>query len=273
MGFGHTLGGNDRYDPMIADMRSLGLETRVAYTQPYGRTPENAEALYYQIYNLIQEGREVLLFSASNGSLQTLAGLALFVERQQKGLMQAPGAGHIRAFVTLSGVMYGAFAADFATGFPQWLMIKRNLSKGLQAQGISLDAFDNLDSFKDLRVDFVSGYAEKYQKDLPRDIPYINLIGTPRGTGLVKDPAMGLLQTQIVRPLLDHYGANDGYIEFPGTETPAAWGLNSYQAVVDASHAIMDGNFEGNDLTQPGPRHQMIAALLNVVGDLVEQSH
>lgn len=262
-GFGHSLGGNDRYQPFIDSVRIHGLDMRVIYTEPYGRTPDNTEAIKMQLNELLAQGKKLIVVCGSNGCLQLLAAMSDLHEKLE--VKRPEGYGRIDAMLSLSGVFYGSFAADWGTEGIKWQIVKKTLHQGLHEEGIDIPKY-KLDSFKDLRMDFVSQYVEDHSAGISQKIKFFNVIGVPQYNGLVKDPEIGLLQTKSVRPHMEPgFGANDGYIEFPGTTFDKAWSPEVYTVALDSSHAVLDGNFEGISMQNGQARDQLIGGLLDFI--------
>jgi hypothetical protein len=143
----------------------------------------------------------------------------------------------------MSGVYGPSFAFDWVSRIPQWWLIRPKMLAGLRKDGANVRSFAG---FFDLRTREMGLFRQKIKKQpLPRDVLYLNVVGARGDDGLASDPAVSTVQNKLIRKQLSGYGANDGYIEYPGTMFPEDWAPHVVTAVVDGSHALIDGTLGG----------------------------
>lgn len=280
-GFAHDRDNDERISPLSKVLRGFGFEMLELVTNPYGRTLENANAIADQLEKAMKEGKQLIITSGSAATTQALGAIAQ-LNQKYNGKIQTQFPGKVLAYLNLSGVVSGAFQPEAVTSNPLiWLAVKskmRDLIFGTEEElqqkkeaaakldGLAKDAADveiqryerrlayksvkdSIGSFKDLSTKRIEKFITPLAPSLPTDVLYYNLIGVNKENGIVKDRSLNYLQTKYVRGKYTRFfkniGANDGFIEYPGTElTPEMIkGGQIYSLVFDASHPILDGNF------------------------------
>ncbi len=266
-GIAHTLNNNKRFSGLINHIKDMGIEVVVGETLPFGRLKENEEMLNAQLEPLLAQGKHLIVISGSKGSTDVLGAMANFSSRTD-GPNRQSGYGSFDGMINFSGVIAGAFVTDWITAFPQWdLMVRKLLFSQFNQLGANLKSPSELDGFKDLTQKACLSYFKVKAALLPRSTQYVSLVGTLLDDGLTKDEDILAVQNEVTRKRLSGYGANDGYVEFPGTTFPESWGLNQYTLAVNAGHSIKEGTFEGHDLMDRQEFHTMLEALLQTLGD------
>src|SRR5690606_28752455 len=133
--------------------------------------------------------------------------------------------------------------AEAVTNPLVWMMAKNKIRKKFIEMGS--DIGEDIESFRDLSIQNTSSLMSRVASTFPRDIEVFNLIGIERADGLIDDPKIGFLQNSVVRG--EQYsrflrsGANDGYVEYPGTAVDDNFAENVYTMAANASHIVLDG--------------------------------
>lgn len=190
-------------------MDRAGFNTVLIETDEIGTVEENASVLVEEISRLTQQYDKVLLVSASKGGPE----VALAIGK----LMTAQELRHIKAWISIGGLLRGSPSADQALKWPQsWLARIAFFFKGLRA-----DVIENLSTkkrkavFADLTfpnqlltVQYVgvplSGHIAKYVEKRYADL---RMLGPNDGLTLLADELVpgGVVVTDIG---LDHYYAD-----------------------------------------------------------------
>ena len=126
----------------------------------------------------------------------------------------------------------------------------------------SLANFENLSS---------ASQANRFREAptrFPRNLPCFSLVGVIPGNGIAKAPWLSPIQEKI-RRLVKAFGANDGFIEHPGTRIPDDWTGNSTVLVVNGSHAILDAEYEGDPLESEGSQRAFLGAIALTLGNQI----
>jgi hypothetical protein len=125
-----------------------------------------------------------------------------------------------------------------------------------------------MEDLTDARIRFF--YQQIQSTGLPQGTDYISVVGIVPGDGLTSDSGIEPIQDAITRPFID-VGANDGYVEYPGTQFPPELAPRNYTIPVDASHVFIDGTFDGENLSSTKNRRTVIGAVAKQIGEMLEQ--
>jgi hypothetical protein len=268
-GYGYKLNGNRRFADLRNDLIEFGLDVQAADTDPFGDTAENSKIVTSLLTNLINQGRKIILLAGSVGGTEALGAVA-DVAKDQATLPTKPNRGSVEAVVNLSGIVTGSFLIDWATSNALiWHFVKSQLYKQFNAQGAGLTSDKAVDSIRGLGKKYTQAFYVEHPVGYDKHPLYLNVVGVTGGNGLIKDASINKLQDQAIRPQIKKgFGANDGYIEYPGTEVPAAAGLETYTVAFDASHVILDGSFEGISMAEKPTRQLVLKGMLQSIADV-----
>lgn len=259
---------NDRLSALRGFLGSMGLDIQMAPIVPTGDVASNSKIVARHLTDLLSENRSVILMGGSKGVPEMLSALAQ-VEQARKGLgAQAPG--KVISVVNLAGMISGSFIVDWGKSWPQrWVVLNqlKTAAEDLGVEWVSDEGFENMGT------EFLTSWTKGYLPLLPKDIPYFSVLGVPRRDGLVRDKEISSLQGEWSRKFYAPHGGNDGYIEFPGTSLPAGVFPRHYELVFDSSHILLDGYFEGLDLSFPENQKRTFGALFQAVMDYCERSN
>ena len=287
-GFMQTFGQN-RLQPLIDELHRLGVEVGQFRNDPVGSITENARRVHDQLFSWMtfhsqqrsNLGNSVILICASKGVPEVLTALAQLNQENRlevsirsaastqipaKHMSQPQKLVKVAAVITLAGMMEGSFLSDWAGSGPQRLFIRKALNR---------DAVDpaaivtSLTGFFDMSTLALKRFSDSYHRFLP-SIRYFSFVGIIPGNGIGRDPDIMNLQNQLSIPYAAFHGANDGYIEYPGTVIPRAWGLPSNEIVFDSSHVILDGFYDGSDLQDHKVRQEIIDGIFKAILDDIE---
>lgn len=305
-GFAHDRDNDERISPLSRVLKEFGFNILEFQTNPYGRTLGESQVIAEQLEKALLAGKKLVITSGSAATTQALGALAQLNEKHNGNVSKAyPG--KVLAYINLSGVVSGAFAPEaISSNGLLWTLIKGKM-KGLifgtheeleemKAKSMSLDGSKkdymdleikryetrlayadvkgSIESFRDLSTKRIEKFFAPVAPHLPNDVIYYNFIGINKTNGIVKDPKMNYLQTNYVRGKFSSFfkkiGANDGFIEYPGTELTTEHIANGriYSLAFDAGHAILDGNFNKYPLmNQELNRKAVIGSVLFTLAD------
>lgn len=263
--------GNDPKDGRLAvlkaDFLALGIPTEMLITDPYGTMDENAATLGRQIEAQLVAGKKLVILGTSK-AIPELSAVLASLEPKLEGADNKPaGYGTIESVVTVSGLYDGCVLADWFDR--QWGTPVFNWVVG--ALGKVMDKLNHqaLEAYREMRTDRVRQFLSERQGRMPKSIDYVNLIGVIPGDGVAVDETILALQTYLLRPLIQEYGANDGYVEYPGTSMPSEWAPRIHRLVIDAGHPLTDGSFADEySFTEEASRRQFFAGLFHSLADL-----
>jgi hypothetical protein len=305
-GFAHERDNDERISPVYKVLRSYGFETLDFKTNPYGRTEDNALLVANQLEAALKQGKNLIIASGSAATTQAFGALAILNQRYN-GKINSSLPGKIEAYMNLSGVVGGAFAPE-AIGSNRliWKFARNKISdvlfgseSGLEELKAKINSLPSpkkelmspeiakyeermkykadpiyLESFRDLSVSRVSYFMEDVFPNLPNDVVYFNLVGVNAKNGIVTDPSMNYLQTKYVRgdyaKFFRSVGANDGYVEYPGTELNKEMvpGGQIFSLVFNSSHVILDGALEQYPLLKNYENQRgVIGSVIMTLGD------
>ncbi len=265
-GLGHELAAAQRFDVMVEELKAIGAPVVTVDTPSFDPVRSNAARIGATVDQVLSQGRDVILISLSKGGLESLLALSQ-LRPKLEGSSHAPGYGYVHAFISMSGVMAPSFLVSFVSGLPQWLIAQYELQKEYTDEGLSSPSVSGLKDLNSSRLPQIM--AEIQKNGIPQTPIYVNLVGAREGDGLAKDPTVRELQDSVVRRLgsyIGPYGANDGYVEYPGTQLPPGTVANQYVLAVDGSHALIDGEVDGLQLSDPKVvREFMGGTLLQII--------
>lgn len=255
--------GNDprggRLKIIFQDFESFGIRTDAFDTGPYETVGDNSDQILRQLEEALGRGQKVILLGASKSYPEILRAVSRV--RDPSG---------IQAIIAISGLTDGSLLADWLTDnflYPFW----RGLASLVHLFIPHADAL-NLEVFRSVNTRKIRELYRDAAPRLPKHILYVNLIGVMGGDGLTTEPSIRPLQNKLIRGTFNDYGANDGYVEYPGNQIPESWGLHSYSLVVNGSHQLTDGGFEDLSLGQAPTRRRFFQALFETLDERMNSS-
>jgi hypothetical protein len=268
-GLGNDQISTKRYDFLPAMLGGFGVPLQTIATTGYGRVSENAARVTQKLDETLSRGADVILISLSKGTLESTLAVSE-LNAKLEGNKRPAGYGHLRAFISLSGVYGSSFLVDFATEPVLSLLTDYFVSSDYEDHGQKAPAI--LPGLRDISDQFVPAIQARISSNgLPQKTNYVSVVSIIPKDGLSPDEGIGPLQNNIVRPFLSDAGANDGYIEYPQTQIPSAWASKTYVLPVDASHVFIDGEFMGERFANSEERQSVIGSILHVVGNILDQ--
>ena len=148
------------------------------------------------------------------------------------------------------------------------MILKKKLFQEFNAQGATVNKLDDLDSMKTITTAFIRGYVKNIWPKLPKNLVIVNLVGTLLDGLSTPGSTIRIVQDQLIRTqLTNNLGANDGYIEYPGTMVPSGVGRKSVVLVANASHNFLDGSFERLDFNSQGGLEKILSSVLSSLSE------
>lgn len=251
---------NDRLAPIQDILKNQGLEAIMAKINPVGGMVENTTLVKNQLVALLDQGKNLIVMAGSKGGPELMAALSELHDR-----LDSKGKGSVKAFASLSSVLEGSFIIDWSLKLPQRLITIKEMEKESKIMGLQWEE----DGLRSMTADEVDPFLNRYVVGhLPQSLAYFGIMGVPGGNGLIADHDISILQNSIVRPHLTGFGANDGYVEFPGTSLSEKIIPNAYEVVFDSSHIILDGHYEKYDMSQEDQRVFVLNAVFEAMADV-----
>ena len=249
--------------------KSIGLRFHLLKSATMAPIDDNIAVVLPRIREILSSGENIILIGGSRGLPEMMGVLARLKQEPP-----AQGAGKILGVVNLSGLAAGSLLCDAGVKWPVPSVV-RNLvraAKLLKIAGSEKISDRNVQAIIEMSSGPMSAYFEKLLPQVPRDVPYLSLVGTRHGNGLADgQPEIRRLQNMLIRPIIPQAAANDGYVEYPGTDLPEPWGLDSRTLVFNASHMIVDGEYTPEwKFSDPRRGGILLSGLFHMLLDMVE---
>ncbi|MGE3261776.1 MAG: hypothetical protein AB7K68_08370 [Bacteriovoracia bacterium] len=258
-GIGHELNNSKQYDVFVDNLRKGGVEVKIVKTHSWDTIDTNAAIVKRALEIELKKGKSLILIGLSKGGSESLLALSML----SKTLDAKPaGYGKVEAYLGLSGVYGGSFLVDWAGSLPQRLIMSHLMKDEYEKEGKKLPTIDGI---LDVKSEPVADVMKQVAHNgLPQETTYFSIVGAITGDGLAaKTSYIRSLQQDIIRAQLDGYGANDGYIEYPGTAVPKKLVKKSYIGSLNASHSLVDGTYQGQPVVG-GPENVVNAISMAV---------
>jgi hypothetical protein len=273
-GFGYSLTNNRLFRDLVTDLQNqIGIEVVDLETKSFGTPAENAELVRVELDRLLAQGKDLVIIAGCVGASEALAAMAA-LRADIEGPSRRPNYGRVLAFTGLSPMIAGSFIADWATSFPQSYFVTKSLHSRFKEMDPSVPARSDLArSLKSLSEGSLKAAIEALGEKLPRSTIYFSLIGAKTGDGLAEDTNLRGMQDEMVRRIIfkrDDFASNDGFIRYPGSAIPDQWPVEQYAVVAEASHALLDGEYDGYSL-KPGLRDRVVV-IRSILEILYEKS-
>jgi hypothetical protein len=240
-GLAHELSSAKKYDVLVDNLRTAGMAVKVVRTNSYDPIAKNAGIVRSALDMELRAGKNVILVGLSKGGSESLLALSMLTSKLE-GKDKPAGYGKVEAYLGLSGVYGGSFLVDYAGQMPQQLIFGQVLKNEYRNDGKTLPSLDGVLDIRSENMDSVMSQVAR--NGLPQETTYFSILGTIAGNGLAaKGNDIRRLQDELIRARLEKFGANDGYIEYPGTAIPQKLVRKSFAATMNSSHALVDGTF------------------------------
>lgn len=251
-----------RVQQMIRALKDLGLDVGTFEMNSLLSLEQNSEDILRSIQKERQEGRKLVLMGASKGSPEILAAL---IKAEQRHIDTS----HILAVISLSGTVRGSFLADWILRPTIFKIAEAFLSREARKTGYPFKSVRP--GLESQSSEYLSSYFKERHKMIPKDISYYQLIGVPdRKVVFAKDGFFQLLLKYLIDTMIFPKSyAFDGFLEYPSMVMPTEWDLSVKTVVLNGTHSLTDGEFEGISLSnKEGLRRFIGAYILTVLEDL-----
>lgn len=228
-----------------------------------GSMAGNREMIRHQLDKLLSEGKRIVIIGVCKGMAETVSALGILSPK-----MNRSGYGEVVGVLNLSGYLGGSRLSTFIASrgpfnFLKWLSARTG--------GVGPIKKDLLNILPETTEQNVQDMMAEAFPLLPKNAVYMNLVGIMPGDGTGIIGSGKQLQDMVIRKGMEHYqydyGANDGYIEFPGTVIPRSYGLSSDVLPLHSDHYLITGKFFGLDLTKDAIRKNFYRALFHTMFD------
>lgn len=247
---------------ILDDLNALGLATRAVRTDKFASNLENnVQLIEATLRDVLSKGSDVVIVANSRGVPEALTALS----RIKNGLSDGAFPGRVLGFMNMAGLVYGSFLGDWASSNP-YVLAAMFAADGWLLKKIAPIVSMRIKAALALSTFNIATYTREFERRLPQDTVYLNLVGTLSGNGLSSDGMLSKMQW-IARTYVPHFGANDGYIEYPNTTISKKMASKNYTEVFDSDHLLWTGKYEGTPLLNNVNRRKVIASLLNTMLD------
>ena len=262
--------------PLLDSFAALGIKVERLQLDSLQTIGNNAHQIVAQLDNITSNGEDVILFGASKGAPEILAALWYLRDYIDHKLVSPEVYGQVKAVVTLAGMTASSFWVEWGKTRVLWEVLKwTSLKKKAKELGVDENNTPLRPGFVSMAEKTTSYIYEKIGDELPISPVYVNAISVLPGNGLAADPDIRALQDQMARKggIFPKHGANDGFMEYPGTSFPVRWrdnGLEFYPFVGSASHKFLDGTFAGFSLVEEAQRQGFVESFMHSVLDAID---
>ena len=264
-GLFQELKSSQKYDALIDHLKGLGIEVVVVQTLSSNGTRANVFAILEVLERQLAKGKNVVMISLSKGGLESLAALSALNERIE-GPKAFKGYGKVEAFLSLSGMYSGSFVVDDSLNHPSHPRMQEYMLKLYNSENLPPTSLVGLMDLYSPRVE--KTFETIVKNGLPQKTVYVSVVATTGGNGLAGPGFIRQLQDTWIRPYLEELGANDGYVEYPGTQIPRKFVKNAYEINVTGTHILVDGEYHGAKMLDGKP--SAVHAILGAVFQLIE---
>lgn len=242
----------------LKDIKSLGLPVTYLKKDPYGTIPENVEAILPQLQNVLNGEEDIILISLCKGTPELLAVLAE-INRASTTAKGARVLGHINLSGMLSGAIFSDFAKEIIVPKLAAPLLKVIPFKAVRENARMIDALELMKS------SIVEETLKRAAPFLNHDLFTINVTGAPMSDYVLKgnSPMKPVIHYGLRNAFID--SANDGFLELPSTLLPASHSLNQATLVMDSTHMLSDGHFEGHALAAEENRQSLYFSVIETV--------
>lgn len=242
-------------------IRELGIQSQVLHRHRYGTIEENHALLVAQLRDILSSGRDVVLYGLSKGAPEILSAAAEvvgpYLDSQRRQANLPKGWGRISGAFLGSPMLHGTF---WARGF----MKKKHPDLAAFFSRIGwTDIAGLLHVLPTMTPESLNERMNSVYPRLPDDIRYLTASGVVGGNGLLEKDTTGMdFFLNRNRKQNTASGSNDGFIEYPGTQLPRKYFSDSSMVIIQASHMILDGSWNGTALSDLDTRHAAFTSFL-----------
>jgi hypothetical protein len=245
--------------PLAKMLQERGMVVEYFETESSAPVDTNAKIIADNLKERLQRGERVVVWGLSKGVTELLA--ALSVIQPLIDSKDGNSAGRVEGVISTSGVVGGSFLADWAAKYPQYLGVNYFVRRFAKNEGVPMSNVRA--ALRSLGKSFIDSYVFNGNTILPQSPVYVELSGvSANNNGYAADPDLKKFQKKVFdSPFFPAHSANDGFLEYPGTEIPRALVSKLYQITFTASHRIMDGTYEGYPMTDPQARDLVLSSI------------
>ncbi len=242
----------------LKDIEAMGLPVTFLKKNPFGSVEENVELMIPQLQSILLKDENIIYISLCKGTPELLAALAQMNQRLNLN-RQATILGHIN----LSGMLSGAIFSDFAKEIVVPKIIAQ-LLKLVPFKTVSENA-KMIDALEFMKTSIIENSLKASIPFLKQDIFTINVTGVPLSNHVLNgnSPMKPVIKYGLRSAFID--SANDGFLEIPSTLIPESITENQATLVMDSSHMLSDGNYEGHDLSLEATRQSLYFSVIQAV--------
>ena len=239
------------------DMRNLGLQVHVLKKDDiYGKIDKNSESIKSQLETLIKKDKNYIVVSLCKGTPEVLK--ALYDIKSD-----LVSDSKIIGFINLSGMGRGTF---FARSMSK-LFVPKLFSPLLRVFPMKSASYAGkmVNAVKYIKADIVSGVMDSISLPSLARTTFVNVTGVPLSDYVIKNKSAMLPVLKYNRVFKASKIANDGFIELPYTELPIHIAPNQSTLVLDATHMLVDGQFEGHSIADKKIRDRLYRSMLKYI--------
>lgn len=262
-----------RVAALIRVLEAAGLKVENFPIESTDSVVMNAKLVEKDLRARLGRGERLVVVGVSKGAPEIMSALARMrdeVDAAARGETESlPG--RIEAVVSISGTIGGSFLVDWSLGFPQWLYLENMIRNEAKASGIPMK--DVRSGFEQQGAKFLTEYMGHYGAMLPQEPVYFEVSGVLTKKGVARDTFLNQLQRERLDSwIFPKHAANDGFIEYPGTEIPSDWVPRLWQMTFTSSHSLLDGKYEGYPMWEDATRDRVIEAIFQSLADRIESN-
>jgi hypothetical protein len=247
----------------INEIKSLGYEVIFLSKYPYAPIEVNVESIRPQLRHILRDqNNKYILLSLCKGTPELLIAAAEIIKKENQLKNKLIG------FVNMSGMMGGTFFSS--TRFD--LVALTSLEKEVDnySSKMNFEKFDRMQTI----VSLPSMTKARITKNLAPilnvsfdNIPAINISGALMSDTAIKNNSPLKMFISYNKALQLYPYANDGFIDVTESRLPTSMFKNQRSLILDSSHLLTDGNFEGLDLTKKTNRVLFYKAIIQSIKD------
>ena len=261
----------DRLQSVYDYLKKAGIRYERVSHSPAGSMAVNASYLHQAILRQTSAGYDVIVAAGSKGVTDTLKALVDHSEEYET-MAKTDGSGRVLSFLNLSGVVTGSYVPDWVNkmgGIARAISLMK--IKGIADDdnlGIGHSDQDWAGLFEMTTPYLAANLQPQMEKNLPRSVFYVNVLGLTTEYGLSRDEQVLRMQNELVRGMMHLDYATDGFVVYPKNQIHRSW----VSKVVDfplekGGHAVLDAEFQGHSLTETDTHDRLLTAILNAILD------
>lgn len=261
---------------IIRDFKAIGLNLVVFPVKPKGSVEDNAKVIKEEMAKVLKSGKDIILAGASKGVADMFLGTGKLAN-ELGNLDNLPKEyGRIIAFVNISGVVRGSWVADRLAETKTYGFIQNIVSRLPYKWARNMSEY--MVGIREMTSAYCQEIMKFYGPRLPKNTEMFNLVGIIPGDGLGTkengirgDSRVPTIMQLFAKYMVGYFGANDGYLELPQMTFPSNYRSNDYSVPFDSTHYILDGHYNGWDMTVASNRRAVFKSLFHTVMDRTEK--